>query len=221
MERLPEPELMDDDAQARAYAQADFEAPHEHFVQLFQAAFAGHEVAGTYLDLGCGAADIGVRFARAHPAVRIHGVDGAQAMLDHGRERIERAGLSARITLHRGHLPQATLPQAQYDGVICNSLLHHLREPATLWRSLRRYAKRGAPVFVMDLMRPPSRAQAEALVAQYAADEPPILQRDFLHSLLAAYEPLELRHQLEAAGLDHLFIHVVSDRHFTVHGFMR
>lgn len=36
MQRIPEPDLMDDDAQARAYAEADFSEPHENFIALFK-----------------------------------------------------------------------------------------------------------------------------------------------------------------------------------------
>ena len=37
MDRVPEPELMLDPDQARAYAEADFEAPHRHCVKtLFE-----------------------------------------------------------------------------------------------------------------------------------------------------------------------------------------
>jgi SAM-dependent methyltransferase len=36
MQRIPEPELMDDPAQALAYARADFTEPHNHFVDLLR-----------------------------------------------------------------------------------------------------------------------------------------------------------------------------------------
>ena len=39
MERIPEPELMEDEAQARAYAEANFAEPHSHFIELLQAVF--------------------------------------------------------------------------------------------------------------------------------------------------------------------------------------
>jgi hypothetical protein len=34
MDRIPEPELMNDPGQALAYARADFEEPHNQFVEL-------------------------------------------------------------------------------------------------------------------------------------------------------------------------------------------
>jgi hypothetical protein len=73
-------------------------------------------------------------------------------------------------------------------------------------------------VFVMDLMRPPSREAALALLALHAAEAPEVLRRDFLNSLCAAFRPDEVRLQLAAAGLSHLQVEVVSDRHLIVHG---
>lgn len=216
MERIPEPELMDEPGQAAAYAAADFTEPHTHFVELFRAAFG--EVAGVALDLGCGPADVTIRFARDQPRCRVHGVDGAAAMLAQGREAVQRAGLDRRVQLIRGYLPGAALPQARYDAVISNSLLHHLHEPMALWTAVQAHARPGAPVWVMDLMRPASRSEAEAMVARYAAGEPPVLQRDFFHSLLAAYRPAEVQAQLAQAGLAHLEVRPVSDRHLVVSG---
>ena len=52
MKRIPEPELMLEEEQARAYAQADFEEPHNRFIELFGQLFP--EASPEYvLDLGC------------------------------------------------------------------------------------------------------------------------------------------------------------------------
>jgi hypothetical protein len=68
------------------------------------------------------------------------------------------------------------------------------------------------------MLRPSSQAAAHALVEQYAAEEPEILRDEFLNSLLAAYRPTEVQSQLQAVGLDHLTLEVISDRHFIVWG---
>lgn len=218
MDRIPEPELMDDNAQARAYAEADFSEPHDHFVALFRETFPGLELAGTVLDLGCGPADVTIRFARAYPRCRIDGVDGAPAMLRFGRDAVRRAGLDGRIRLIEGYLPDAVLPLDAYDAVISNSLLHHLADPRVLWESVKRWGRPGAPVFVMDLRRPDTSGQVERLIRQYAAGEPEVLRRDFENSLRAAYRPEEVREQLRAEDLAGLTIRVVSDRHLVITG---
>lgn len=215
---MPEPELMDDAEQARAYGQADFTEPHNQFINLCRAAFSDAPVQGDVLDLGCGTADITIRFARVFPETIVTGVDGATAMLQFAREAICAAGLERRIKLLHRHLPAH--PPQRFHLVICNSLLHHLADPAVLWSTVAQWAEPGARVFVMDLMRPASRLAAQALVAHYAGNEPTILQRDFFNSLLAAYTVAEVETQLVEAGLAHLRPRVVSDRHWVVNGIL-
>ncbi len=218
MERIPEPELMEEAEQALAYAGADFSEPHERFVELFAECFPASALTGRVLDLGCGPGDISCRFARAHPSCTIEGVDGAAAMLAQGRALIIRQGLAERIHLHQLRLPCESLPAGPYEAVISNSLLHHLADPAVLWDAVDSASQPGTRVFIMDLLRPASERQARALVEQYAGGEAEILRHDFYHSLLAAYRPAEVAVQLAAAGLEQLAIRVVSDRHFIVYG---
>ncbi len=218
MKRIPEPELMDDAEQAQAYAMADFSEPHQAFVERFGERFPRYSPRRA-LDLGCGAADVSVRFARAYPGCQILGVDGAEAMLALGGKALEQAGLGDRVRLLKLHLP-GSIPEARtFDTIISNSLLHHLKDPHTLWRTLVQAGQAAAAVLVMDLMRPPSQQAARALVMTHAGAEPELLRRDFYHSLLAAYRPAEVRAQLEAAGLaGTLAVEAVSDRHLVVWG---
>ena len=218
MNRTPEPELMLGQEQARAYSEADFEEPHSRFIELFSRCFPGKVTAGTVLDLGCGSADISLRFARAYPQSRIHGVDGSEAMLRFGEQAVCREGFEERIQLIHCTLPTRELPQKSYDGVISNSLLHHLRNPQVLWQTIKQFARPEAPVFVMDLTRPASEVQAREWVATYVATAGEIVKHDFYHSLLAAYRPDEVRSQLDEAGLTHFYLEVIRDRYLMVWG---
>lgn len=219
MKRVPEPELMEDEAQARAYSEADFSEPHARFVRLCGEAWEGSEPRGRMLDLGCGPADITVRLAESFPRLTIDGVDGSAAMLKYGAGRVRRHGLEGRVRLIQGRLPACPLP-VDYDAVVSNSLLHHLSEPDVLWEAVRRCARPGAVVFIMDLMRPEDETQARALTERHAADAPAVLRRDFFHSLLAAYRPEEVRAQLAEAGLEEFDVRAISDRHLVVCGRM-
>ncbi|NIP73726.1 MAG: class I SAM-dependent methyltransferase [Gammaproteobacteria bacterium] len=218
MHRIPEPELMDAPAQAHAYAHADFEAPHGRFIELLRERLPGLDLTGPIVDLGCGPADITIRVARVFPRCRIDGVDGAAAMLEHARGAVARAGLGRRIRLIHGLLPGVKLAEGAYAGVISNSLLHHLHDPAVLWASVDRCARPGAAVFAMDLMRPDDPEQATALVERHSGDEPEILKRDFYNSLRAAFRVEEVKDQLRVAGLAGLHVAAVSDRHLAVYG---
>ena len=95
MERVAEPELMDDEAQAQAYAAADFAEPHDRFVSLLRETLPALAPRGCALDLGCGPADVTLRFARAFPGWRVDGIDGSAAMLNLGRAAVAASGLKA------------------------------------------------------------------------------------------------------------------------------
>ena len=221
MNRIPEPELMETEAQALAYAEANFEEPHNRCIELFRESFPDLAVSGYVVDLGCGPGDITRRFARAYPRAAVHGVDGSATMLASGEKQMRREPeLRDRVVLVYGYLPGAPMPRERYDAVICNSLLHHLADPQVLWEAVRRFALPGAPVFAMDLMRPPTEEIARQMTDTYAAGEPEVLRRDFYNSLLAAYTPAEVRAQIEEAGLGYLEVREVSDRHLVVRGTM-
>ncbi len=217
MKRIPEHELMDDAEQARAYAETDFSEPHNAFVAHFKACFPLFSI-GEVLDLGCGSADITIRFARAFPNTHITGVDGAQEMLFLGIHDVQLWGLTHQITLQKCRLPDSELPKQRFDTVISNSLLHHLANPAVMWQTVQQCAKPGAPIFVMDLLRPGSIETANEIVRRSAPGAPAILQKDFYNSLLAAYNIEEIKQQLKASSLEYLSVKTVSDHHWIAWG---
>lgn len=217
--RSPEPELMDDPAQALAYAQADFSEGHQRFADEVAARFPElRNGAGTLLDLGCGPGDVTVRVARACPAWRVTGVDGAPEMLRLAQLRVDDERLAARVTFEQMLLPSDDLLARRYGAVVSNSLLHHLDDPAVLWQAAAACTAPGGPIAVMDLVRPATVADVDRLVATYAAGDPEVLRQDFRNSLVAAYRPDEVEAQLAAAGLGHLTVTQVTDRHMLVTG---
>lgn len=218
MKRILEPELMEEQEQVQAYAEADFATPHNQFIQRIQKQIDDSHFDGVALDLGCGPGDISCRFARAFPQCSIDAIDGSQAMLDSARLLLP-ASLNQRVHYYLGRIPNAEMPRPKYEIIISNSLLHHLPEPRTLWETVKQYGEKGGKVFVMDLLRPSSISDAQSLVKQYACDEPDILQRDFYHSLLAAFSPDEIKEQLRNASLD-LTIEQISDRHVFITGIL-
>jgi SAM-dependent methyltransferase len=218
MERIPEPDLMNEVEQACAYAEADFSEPHNYWIELLQQSLPDLPQTGLALDLGCGPGDITIRFAHAFPGWRVDGVDGAAAMLNYGYAAVQQAELGDRVQLVESYLPEGDAPHLVYDLIFSNSLLHHLTDASVLWQSIHRWSRPGTWIFIMDLMRPTTPAIAAQFVSQYAANEPEILQRDFYNSLLAAYSIPEIEAQLQQAELSHLSVKPVSDRHFIIWG---
>ena len=218
MERVLEKELMDDDEQALAYARADFAQENQTFVERFRDAFPEF-VEGHLLDLGCGPADIPIRLTRTYPRCRVTAVDGSPAMLRLAGEAVRASDVSDRIVLRHARVQGLSLDEPA-DGVISNSLLHHLPNPLQFWDGVRRLVKPGGVVLVMDLLRPESPDDARALVDRYADGAPAILRRDFYNSLLAAFTDDEVASQLAEMNLSRLLIEVLDDRHWIVAGRM-
>ena len=222
MERIIEPELMKEEEQSRAYAQADFEEPNIHFVNLFKETF-GQNFQGNVLDIGCGNADITLRFARNYSGCLIDGIDGSESMLNYGRKALmeESLDLQKRVRLIEAIVPNAQLPQSHYDAIISNSVLHHLHNPSVLWQFIKAYGIEGTKIFIGDLLRPPTPEKAMEIVELYAKKEPKILKRDFYNSLLAAFEISEIKEQLKLANIDNLTVKQISDRHILISGFLK
>src|SRR5678815_4243710 len=216
MDRILEPELMDDPEQALVYAQADFEKENQGFVDRFRDYFPDFSD-GHALDLGCGPGDIPIRFAQAFSACRVIGVDASAPMVRLAEEAVQKAGLSDRITF-RCERFQDLAGTNIVDAAISNSLLHHVPNPLQFWHKLRLAVKPGSPVLVMDLLRPDSPEEAQAIVDRYASGAPDILRRDFYNSLLAAFTEDEIASQLARMNLTRLLIDVPDDRHWVVGG---
>lgn len=217
MERILEAELMDDEEQARAYAQADFATSNQWFVDQLVADF-GAEL-GRVVDLGCGSGDVLLRLAAARPAARITAVDGSAAMVALAGAAVAAAGLAGQIRLVQGYIPGALAGPERYDAVLSKDFLHHLPDPLVLWREVRRLGRPGAAVCIMDLIRPAGQAEARAIVERVAGGEAPILKEDFFNSLCAAFRPAEVEDQLRSCGLG-LAVRQVSERHMLITGWL-
>jgi len=216
MNRTLEPELMDDPEQALVYARADFEEENQGFIDRFREYFPEF-TEGHVLDLGCGPGDIPVRFARALPSCRITGVDASEPMIGLAGVAVKQAGLADRITFRCERFQGVSLVEPA-DAAVSNSLLHHVPNPLQFWYRLRQLVKPGSPVLVMDLLRPDSPEEAQAIVDRYATKEPEILRRDFYRSLLASFTEDEVAAQLAEMNLSRLIVDVPDDRHWVVSG---
>jgi ubiquinone/menaquinone biosynthesis C-methylase UbiE len=215
MDRVLEPEIMDGEAEADAYARADFADSNQWYADHFTADYPDH--LRNIVDLGCGPADVPLRIARLAKDVHITAVDGSPAMLEFARTAVATAQLSNRILLHLGRIPGLALPERHFDAVLSKDMLHHLPDPGVLWSEARRLGRPGAAVYVMDLMRPDSPQEARQIVESVAAREHPVLKEDFYNSLCAAFTLSEVRRQLEQAALP-LTVEQATSRHMRIRG---
>jgi len=215
MQRIPEPELMTDDAQCQAYASADFAVSNQTFVEIVRELIPA--TATNVLDVGCGPGDVMIRLARACPSLKITAVDGSPAMIQLAEKAIEESGLSVSINALQGYVPGLPLSVGQFDAVLSKDFLHHLPDPMVLWREVRRLIKPGGLICVMDLRRPDSPEAAQEIVQAVAGNEAEVLKIDFYNSLLAAFTPEEVCAQLQAAAMN-LDVTMSGDWHMLISG---
>ena len=226
MRRTVEPELMEEPQQVLAYAGADFRATDEALVDRFVEVL-GEAVGTRLVDLGCGPGNISFLLAERFPQASVLGLDGAAAMLEVaerelGHRTLGCPGLADRLRFVLVRLGANSLVDGGFSAVVSNSLLHHLHDPQDLWSHLRQLAAPGAAIYIKDLRRPATPEAAQALLQKHLVTAPPVLQRDYLASLHAAFEPAEVEAQLRAAGLPlgerGLQVSALEDRYLEVWG---
>lgn len=207
---------MDLPHEAKAYAEADFNEVNAAFVERLLELTPDRSAAWA-VDLGAGPGDIAARVLSARPQWRLAAADAAKAMLDYAlrRAKDDQLGDLRPVLCDAKATP---FVDGVFDVVFSNSILHHVADPHPFWLEIKRIAKPRAVLFLRDLARPPSEAEAHRLVDEHAGSESELLQEEFYRSLLAAYTPHEVEDQLARAGLGQLEVIISSDRHLDVIG---
>jgi len=211
--RVPEPEVMDDSAEVEAYASA---AAKEHldaidntFVEHAVRLLAGRERGGA-LDIGAGPGQIVIKLARRLMLWKLVGVDRSQAMVEQAQANLVAAGgaLTGRIEFQIADGNSLPFLDHSFDLVMCNSVLHHLREPHKLLSETARLAKPGGAILLRDLRRP-GRLSYPFHVWQHGRHYSGTMRKLFCNSVRSAYTLDELQKMLDDSPLAgaHVFKH--------------
>ena len=101
-------------------------------------------------------------------------------MIALARDAVRAAGLEARVTLRAGVRPRGAAPDHSYDAILSKDLLHHLPDPSVLWKEISRLGAPAPLSAVMDLIRPPTPADARRIVDSVARARGPDPSRGLL-----------------------------------------
>ncbi|MCA9132842.1 MAG: methyltransferase domain-containing protein [Planctomycetales bacterium] len=224
LSRELEPEVMDDPEESRAYDNMDHTAVNRAFVTDLLAAglldsgpLDSETDDSLLLDPGTGTGLIPIELCERHSRCRIVASDAARSMLEIARLNVAMASCEHRIQLHYGDVKQLEFKDALFDGVMSNSLVHHLPEPAQGLAEMRRVLKPGGWLYIRDLLRPDSVAEVERLVALHAAGESPGNQQLLRQSLRAALRLQEVAElAVSTLGVSVDCVQATSDRHWTL-----
>lgn len=212
--RTLEPEAMDTPEEARDYDAMDHGEVNARFVADFLAAH-GPCRGGTVLDVGTGTARIPIGLCRADPGARVLGVDLADAMLAVAAANLAEAGLAGRVRLERVDAKRLPFDDGAFEGVICNTIVHHIPDPAPALAEMARLVAPGGTLLVRDLYRPDTTEEVARLVERHAGGEAPAARDLFEASLHAALTLREVQRLVAALGLPPEGVAMTSDRHWT------
>lgn len=198
--RVPEPEIMDDSGEVEAYASA---AAQKHLDRIDDT-FVEHAVSlvrgrkqGRAIDVGTGPGQIVLKLARRLPAWEFVAVDHSTNMIRQARANLATAaasspGLSKRVEFSIADGNRLNYPDASFDLVMCNSVLHHLAEPQRLLAEVARLAKADAAILLRDLRRP-SRLAFPFHIRWHGRNYSGTMYRLFCDSVRSAYTLPEMK----------------------------
>ncbi len=204
--RVPEAEVMEDSTEVEAYssaaAQAYLDKIDDTFVEHAVRLVAGKE-RGRALDIGTGPGQIVLKLAQRLKLWKFVGIDRSANMIAQAEENLagttEAAG---RVDFHTADGNRLAFPDASFDLVMCNSVLHHLVEPRNLLAEMARVAKPNAAILLRDLRRP-SRVAFPLHVRWHGRHYTGAMYKLYKDSVHAAYTSAELKALLDASPIQH------------------
>ncbi len=163
---------------------------------------------GWLLDLGTGPGGIPLKIARRSPDLHVVGIDRSLNMIRAARQATAEQKLEARAQFFVGDAKRLCFPDASFDLVLANSLLHHLTDPVAAFDEIARVVKPGGSVLMRDLRRP-SRLVFPFHVRWYGRYYSGMMKKLYVDSVRAAYTAEELSDLLRRSALRdaRIFLH--------------
>lgn len=139
--------------QAAPFAAAAVIRNQEVLDRIVQWAGAGPE--DTVLDVACGPGLLACAFARA--AKHATGIDMTPAMLEQARKTQQEQGLK-NLSWQQGDVYSLPFPPDQFSIVSSRFVFHHLQDPLTALKEMKRVCKPEGRVVVADMSPHPEKA---------------------------------------------------------------
>lgn len=171
---------------------------------------------GHFLDVGTGPAQIPIILAKTCPNIQITAIDLSEEMLKIAEQHVIDAGLHDRITLQLVDAKDLPFPDKSFDGLISNSIVHHIHDSLRALIDMGRVVKPNGLVLIRDLIRPETISDAQGFVDKYAADDTPYQQKLYYDSFLAAFTISEVNEMLIQMNIPGATVEQSTDRHWSI-----
>lgn len=107
------------------------------------------------LDVCTGTGDVAVELARTVPRAVVDAIDFSKAMIERGRSKALRRGLSSRLTFHVADALELPFPDGSFDVVSCSFGLRTLPDHRGGIQEMTRVARTGARILILEFEPPP------------------------------------------------------------------
>lgn len=109
----------------------------------------------TVLDVASGTAAVAIELAR-RTGCSVVGLDQSDEMLAAGRQRVDRAGLSGRVSLVHGNAERLPFRDGEFDALTFTYLLRYVDDSGATMRELARVTRSGGTIASLEFGVPPA-----------------------------------------------------------------
>ena len=229
MERVPEPELMEEKEQVISYDEADFSEGEVNLIKQINHYLLRKDISlgkkDLIVDLGCGPGNISEKLAIKWPNTEVVGIDGS-------KEMILRAEYNKNISKNKKKLKNLIyicsdikdiksnnfLLKKRISLLVSNSLIHHITNLEDFFKIIKSLSSKVTVNFHKDLKRPFNEKTALELKAQCSTKHNSILTNDYYASLKASYTFKELKNFTLENDLSSLEVFEDGDKYLIVYG---
>ena len=229
MERVPEPELMEEKEQVISYDEADFSEGEVNLINQIDHYLLRKNISlgekDLIVDLGCGPGNISEKLAIKWPNTEVIGIDGS-------KEMILRAEYNKNISNNQKKLKNllyicSDIKDIKSDNflfnkeislLVSNSLIHHITYIEDFFNTIKSLSSNSTVNFHKDLKRPLDEKSALELKAQCSKIYNETLTNDYYASLKASYTFKELKNFTLKNNLSSLEVFEDGDKYLIVYG---
>ena len=229
MERVPEPELMEEKEQVISYDEADFSEGEVNLINQIDHYLLRKNISlgekDLIVDLGCGPGNISEKLAIKWPNTEVIGIDGS-------KEMILRAEYNKNISNNQKKLKNllyicSDIKDIKSDNflfnkeislLVSNSLIHHITYIEDFFNTIKSLSSNSTVNFHKDLKRPLDEKSALELKAQCSKIYNETLTNDYYASLKASYTFKELKKFTLENNLSSLEVFEDGDKYLIVYG---
>lgn len=106
------------------------------------------------LDVATGTADLALEIIRQEKAGEVTGIDISSGMMEIGRKKVEKKGLSGRIVLSEGSALDIPFPDGSFDAVTCAYGVRNFSNPDKGLKEMYRVLRSGGQLAILEFSYP-------------------------------------------------------------------